>query len=150
MPAACTRAADAVEKITRRFADLLRGLEDRVLTEVAAIGQQEVRWHVAHPGYRHSADTRRAAELVKSRSSAGTSTLTVPRRRTGGVFSYPFGVDRPTCWPPSTPSPGSASGPGEPRHRPRRGLVHGNQEPGGLSQPRRNRPKGPHCDLWVG
>jgi len=41
------RAAGAVEKVTRRLADLLRGLEDRVLTEVAAIGQQEVRWHVA-------------------------------------------------------------------------------------------------------
>ena len=41
------RAADAVEKITRRRADLLRGPEDRVLTEVAAIDQQEVRWHVA-------------------------------------------------------------------------------------------------------
>ncbi len=41
------RAADAVEKITRRRADLLGGLEDRVLTEVAAIDQQEVRWHVA-------------------------------------------------------------------------------------------------------
>ena len=41
------RAADAVEKITRRRPDLLRGLEDRVLTEVAAIDQQEVRWHVA-------------------------------------------------------------------------------------------------------
>ena len=41
------RAADAVEKITRRRPDLLQGLEGRVLTEVAAIGQQEVRWHVA-------------------------------------------------------------------------------------------------------
>ena len=41
------RAAGAVEKITRRRADLLRGLEDGVLTEVAAIDQQEVRWHVA-------------------------------------------------------------------------------------------------------
>jgi hypothetical protein len=46
-PVVRMRAADAVEKITRRRADLLRGLEDRVLTEVAAIGQQEVRWHVA-------------------------------------------------------------------------------------------------------
>jgi hypothetical protein len=46
-PAVRMRAADAVEKITRRRPDLLRGLEGRVLTEVAAIGQQEVRWHVA-------------------------------------------------------------------------------------------------------
>jgi hypothetical protein len=46
-PVVRMRAADAVEKITRCRADLLRGLEDRVLTEVAAIDQQEVRWHVA-------------------------------------------------------------------------------------------------------
>jgi hypothetical protein len=46
-PVVRMRAADAVEKITRRRPDLLRGLEDRVLTEVAAIDQQEVRWHVA-------------------------------------------------------------------------------------------------------
>jgi hypothetical protein len=46
-PVVRIRAADAVEKITRRRPDLLRGLEDRVLTEVAAVGQQEVRWHVA-------------------------------------------------------------------------------------------------------
>jgi hypothetical protein len=46
-PVVRMRAADAVEKITRRRPDLLRGLEGRVLTEVAAVGQQEVRWHVA-------------------------------------------------------------------------------------------------------
>ena len=46
-PVVRMRAADAVEKITRRRPDLLRGLENRVLTEVAAIDQQEVRWHVA-------------------------------------------------------------------------------------------------------
>jgi hypothetical protein len=46
-PVVRMRAADAVEKITRQRPDLLQGLEDRVLTKVAAIGQQEVRWHVA-------------------------------------------------------------------------------------------------------
>jgi hypothetical protein len=46
-PVVRTRAADAVEKITLRRPDLLRGLEGRVLTEVAATGQPEVRWHVA-------------------------------------------------------------------------------------------------------
>ena len=46
-PVVRMRAADAVEKITRRRPDLLQGLENRVLTEVAAIDQQEVRWHVA-------------------------------------------------------------------------------------------------------
>jgi hypothetical protein len=46
-PVVRMRAADAVEKITRRRPDLLRGLEGRLLTEVATIHQQEVRWHVA-------------------------------------------------------------------------------------------------------
>ena len=46
-PVVRMRAADAVEKITQRRPDLLQGLEDRVLAEVAAIDQQEVRWHVA-------------------------------------------------------------------------------------------------------
>jgi hypothetical protein len=46
-PVVRMRAADAVEKITRRRPYLLVGLEDRVLTEVAATSQQEVRWHVA-------------------------------------------------------------------------------------------------------
>lgn len=46
-PVVRLRAADAVEKITRRRPDLLRGLEGRLLTDVAAIDQQEVRWHVA-------------------------------------------------------------------------------------------------------
>lgn len=48
-PVVRMRAADAVEKITRRRPDLLRELEDRVLTQVAAIDQAEVRWHVAQP-----------------------------------------------------------------------------------------------------
>jgi HEAT repeat protein len=46
-PVVRMRAADAVEKITRRRADLLQDLEHRVLTEVAAVDQPEVRWHVA-------------------------------------------------------------------------------------------------------
>ena len=32
----------------------------------------------------------------------------------------------------------------------RRGLFTGNQEPSGLWNTGRNRPKGPHSDLWVG
>jgi hypothetical protein len=46
-PVVRMRAADAVEKLTRRRPDLLRGLEGHLLTEVAAIDQKEVRWHVA-------------------------------------------------------------------------------------------------------
>jgi hypothetical protein len=46
-PVVRMRAADAVEKITRRRPDLLQGLENRVLYDLAATGQPEVRWHVA-------------------------------------------------------------------------------------------------------
>ena len=53
----------------------------------------------AHPRYRHSADTRRAAELVKSRFF---------RHRTG--WSSPIPSGGPTCCPRSTPWPGSVSG----------------------------------------
>ena len=46
-PVVRVRAADAVQKITRRRPDLLQGLENRVLFDLAATGQPEVRWHVA-------------------------------------------------------------------------------------------------------
>jgi HEAT repeat protein len=41
------RAADAVEKITARRPDYLRPYKTRLLEEVAAVEQQEVRWHLA-------------------------------------------------------------------------------------------------------
>jgi hypothetical protein len=41
------RAADAVEKISARRPDLLRPYKKKLLREVAAIDQKEVRWHVA-------------------------------------------------------------------------------------------------------
>ena len=41
------RAADAVEKITAKHADWLKPYKRRLLGPVAAIEQQEVRWHVA-------------------------------------------------------------------------------------------------------
>jgi HEAT repeat protein len=41
------RAADAVEKITAKHADWLKPYKQRLLGPVAAIEQQEVRWHVA-------------------------------------------------------------------------------------------------------
>ena len=71
-----------------------------------------VRALAAHPGYRHSADTRRAAELLKSGSSAGMSTRTAPRHRTG--WSSPIPSGGPICYPRSTPLPGSASAPTTP------------------------------------
>ena len=41
------RAADAVEKATREYPELLRPFKSELLLEVALIDQQEVRWHVA-------------------------------------------------------------------------------------------------------
>ena len=41
------RAADAVEKVTAARPDLLQPFKSRLLKEVAATNQQEVRWHVA-------------------------------------------------------------------------------------------------------
>jgi len=63
------RAADAVEKITARRPELLRPHKRRLLSELAAIPQQEVRWHVAQmiPHLQLSArERRRAAEIVES------------------------------------------------------------------------------------
>ena len=41
------RAADAVEKITARRPDLLRAYKDKLIRDVAATDQKEVRRHVA-------------------------------------------------------------------------------------------------------
>ena len=60
--------------------------------------------------YRHSADTRRAAELVSSRFFHRRHVpRTGPRHRTGSSSPIPSGG--PTCCLRSIPSPGSASGP---------------------------------------
>ena len=41
------RSADAVEKITARRPELLRSYKNRLIRDVAATDQKEVRWHVA-------------------------------------------------------------------------------------------------------
>jgi hypothetical protein len=41
------RSADAVEKITARRPELLRPYKNKLIREVAATDQKEVRWHVA-------------------------------------------------------------------------------------------------------
>ena len=41
------RAADAIEKATREHPELLQPFKSKILRQVAAIEQQEVRWHVA-------------------------------------------------------------------------------------------------------
>jgi HEAT repeat protein len=63
------RAADAVEKITAERPDLLRPHKRRLLTDLAAIPQQEVRWHVAQMLPRLSlsaSDRRQVADIVES------------------------------------------------------------------------------------
>ncbi len=102
----------------------------------------------AHPGYRHSADTRRAAELVKSRFFRRD---VYPDRAAPSnwlIFSYPFWWTDLLSALDSLARIGFRAGdPGIAR-----GVTWftGNQEPNGLWNTGRNRPKGPHSDLWVG
>lgn len=46
-PVVRMRAADAIEKATRESPALLQPYKERLLGEVAAVAQQEVRWHLA-------------------------------------------------------------------------------------------------------
>ena len=102
----------------------------------------------AHPGYRHSADTRRAAELVKSRFFRRD---VYPDRAAPSnwlIFSYPFWWTDLLSALDSLARIGFRPGDADIA----RGLAWflENQEPGGLWNTGRNRPKGPHSDLWVG
>ena len=63
-PVVRVRAADAVQKITRRRPDLLQGLENRVLFDLAATGQPEVRWHVAQLAPRLALTPRQRARAI--------------------------------------------------------------------------------------
>ena len=102
----------------------------------------------AHPRCRHSAGTRRAAELLKSRLFCRD---VYPDRAAPSnwlVFSYPF------WWTDLLSALDSLAQIGFRRDDPdiARGVAWftGNQEPSGLWNTGRNRPKGPHSDLWVG
>jgi len=102
----------------------------------------------AHPGYRHSADTRRAAELLKSRFFHRD---VYPDRAAPSnwlVFSYPF------WWTDLLSALDSLARIGFRAGAPdiARGAAWfiDNQEPSGLWNTGRNRPKGPDSDLWVG
>ena len=102
----------------------------------------------AHPRYRHSADARRAAELVKSRFFCRD---VYPDRAAPSnwlVFSYPF------WWTDLLSALDSLAQIGFRPDDPN--IVRGmawfldNQDPIGLWNTGRNRPKGPDTDLWVG
>jgi len=62
------RAADAVEKITRRHPEYLGPLRGRVLVLAARARQQEVQWHLAQLLSRvrlNARERRRAAEILR-------------------------------------------------------------------------------------
>ena len=102
----------------------------------------------AHPGYRHSAHTRRAAELLTSRFFRRDVYPDRVAPSNWLVFSYPF------WWTDLLSALDSLTQigfrPGDPDIA--RGVAWfiDNQEPSGLWNTGRNRPKGPHSDLWVG
>jgi squalene-hopene cyclase-like protein len=102
----------------------------------------------AHPRCRHSADARRAADLVKSRFFRRD---VYPDRAAPSnwlVFSYPF------WWTDLLSALDSLAWIGFRGGDPdiARGVAWfiENQEPSGLWNTGHNRPKGPHSDLWVG
>jgi hypothetical protein len=63
-PLIAMRAADAVEKVTAAQPELLRPHKRRLLTELALIPQQEVRWHVAQMLPRLSLSARERRQAV--------------------------------------------------------------------------------------
>jgi hypothetical protein len=102
----------------------------------------------AHPRYRRSPATRRAAELLKSRFFLRN---TYPDRAAPSywlVFSYPY------WWTDLLSALDSLAQIGLRASDPdvARGVAWfiNNQEPNGLWNTGRNRPKGHHSDLWVG
>jgi len=60
------RAADATEKITARHPEYLQPYKDALLQRVAAIEQQEVRWHVAQMVTRLRLTVEERAHVVKT------------------------------------------------------------------------------------
>ncbi|MGH3140725.1 MAG: hypothetical protein ACRDQE_13420, partial [Gaiellales bacterium] len=83
-PLIAMRAADAVEKVTAVQPELLRPHKRRLLTELASIPQQEVRWHVAQmlPRLSLSARERRqAAGIVRRLTREGTPAMRARGRR---------------------------------------------------------------------
>ena len=107
-----------------------------------------LRAFAAHPRYRHSADTRHAAELLKSRFFHRD---VYPDRAAPSywlVFSYPFWWTDLLSVLDSLAQIGFR--PDDPDIA--RGVAWflDSQEPNGLWNTGRNRPKGPLSDLWVG
>ncbi len=107
-----------------------------------------VRALAAHPRYRHSADTRRAAELLKSRFFRRD---VYPDRAAPSnwlVFSYPFWWTDLLSALDSLAQIGLRAGDPDIARGVAWFIDH--QDPNGLWNTGRNRPKGPDSDLWVG
>lgn len=64
-PVVRMRAADALEKATRGHPEWLARFKHRLLDEIAAVPQPEVRWHVAQMLPRVPLDTREEARAVR-------------------------------------------------------------------------------------
>ena len=106
-----------------------------------------VRALAAHPGYRHSADTLRGAELLKSRFFRRDLYPDRAAPSNWLIFSHPFWWTDLLSALTSLARIGVRAG--EPDID--RGVAWflDNQEPNGLWNTGRNRPKGPDSDLWV-
>ena len=102
----------------------------------------------ARPRYRHSADNRRAADLVELRFFRRDVDPDRAAPSNWLIFSYPF------WWTDLLSALDSLARigfrPGDPDIARGVAWFTGNQEPSGLWNTGRNRPKGPHSDLWVG
>jgi len=72
------RAADVIEKVAQRHPEYLQPYKDKLLGEISAIDQQEVRWHVALMFSYLSltdAEKEQAAELLVSWLKTGKSRI---------------------------------------------------------------------------
>lgn len=65
-PVIRARSADAVEKITKSRPDMLAPFKKRLLTEIADISQQEVRWHVAQMIPRLALSPNERVKVIKT------------------------------------------------------------------------------------
>ena len=105
-----------------------------------------LRAQAAHRHYRHSAATRHAGELLKSRFFRHD---TYPDRAAPSywlIFSYPYGWTDLLSAPDSLTQIGFRAG--DPDIARGVAWFTGNQEPNGLWNTGHNRPKRPDSDLW--
>ncbi|MBP2654713.1 MAG: hypothetical protein H6Q73_2282 [Firmicutes bacterium] len=64
-PVVRMRAADAIEKVTRKEPQYLQPVKQQLLREVSQVAQQEVQWHVAQMLPRLALEPKEASEVIK-------------------------------------------------------------------------------------